>query len=126
MLHKLGCVLLFALTLLVARGGAQTRAPEAAGAAERQAVERAVRERLGRETPDNVRIDRFKISSLDIRSGWALASVEPEGDAAFDPVSLLLRRQRGRWKVLTLGTSLMGTGRTYRVPRSLWRRWGLG
>lgn len=92
---------------------------------DRRAIETALKKELSRATPAHVKVGQFTLSSLDVQSGWALAVVEPSGDTPLDPVSVLLRKQRGLWKVLTLGTSLHGTGRSFRVPRSLWRKWGL-
>lgn len=104
----------------------ESAAPAASVAAEdRRAIEAALKKELSRATPTHVKVGQFTLSSLDVQSGWALAGVEPSGDTPLDPVSVLLRKQRGLWKVLTLGTSLHGTGRSFRVPRGLWRKWGL-
>ena len=113
---------LVALTLVGAT--ALARQPPRASA-ERAAVERAVRQEMGRATRDHDRLTEFTVSDLQIDSGWALVTIEPAGNAT-DPATLLLRKQRGHWKVLVLGTSLYGTGRQFRVPRRLWKRWGLG
>jgi hypothetical protein len=108
------------------RSGGEGTAPATREAAEeRRAVKGAIRRELSRATPAHVKVSQFTINSLDVQSGWALAGVEPSGDTPLDPVSVLLRKQRGRWKVLTLGTSLHGTGRSFHVPRGLWRKWGL-
>lgn len=94
--------------------------------AERAAVERAVREEMSRATRDHDRLTEFAVGEMKTdAAGWALVTIRPAGDAT-DPATLLLRKRRGRWKVLVLGTSLYGTGRQYRVPRRLWKRWGLG
>ena len=93
--------------------------------AERAAVERAVRQEMSRATRDHDRLTEFTFADVQIDSGWALAKIEP-ADSATDPATLLLRKQRGGWKVLVLGTSLYGTGRQYRAPRRLWKKWGLG
>ena len=94
--------------------------------AERAAVERAVRREMSRATRDHDRLTEFAVGDLKLDpAGWALVQIEPAGNTT-DPAALLLRKLRGRWKVLVLGTSLYGTGRQYGVPRRLWKKWGLG
>ena len=93
--------------------------------AERAAVERAVRQEMSRKTQAHDRLTELTVSDLKIDSGWALVTVEPAGNTT-DPATLLLRKRHGLWKVLVLGTSLYGTGKQYRVPRRLWKKWGLG
>ena len=81
---------------------------------------------MGRATRDHDRLTDFTVGDLKLDpAGWALVQIEPAGNAT-DPATLLLRKRRGRWRVLVLGTSLYGTGRQYGVPRRLWRTWGLG
>jgi HAMP domain-containing protein len=114
---------LVALALVCANANARqsTRAD-----AERAAVERAVRQEMSRKTRDHDRLTEFAVGDLKLDpAGWALVLIEPAGNTS-DPATLLLRKRRGRWRVLVLGTSLYGTGRQYNVPRRLWKSWGLG
>lgn len=122
-LTSIALAALVALTLAGADAFARQSPRPGAG---RAAVERAVRQEMGRATRDHDRVAEFTFSDLKIDpAGWALAQIEPVGNAT-DPVTLLLRKRRGRWKVLVLGTSLYGTGGQYGVPRRLWKKWGLG
>ncbi len=71
------------------------------------------------------RVSQSNLTSLDVQSDWALANVEPVERGRLDPVTLLLHKQRGQWKVLTLGTNLQGAGAKFHVPSRLWTKWGL-
>ncbi|RYG71148.1 hypothetical protein EON80_05680 [bacterium] len=72
-----------------------------------------------------MKVTPFSLTSLDIQTTWALASIKPTGKQQLDPFKALLRKQNGRWRILTLGTNLHGSGKQYGVPERLWKRWEL-
>lgn len=109
-----------ATSMAQSRGASSSSRPT-----ERRAIARALTRELNHATPDHVRVARFALTSLDVRGSWALADVKPLGRDALDPVSVLLHKRRGEWKVETLGGNLRGSGQQFGVPRSLWRRWNL-
>ncbi|BCM92901.1 hypothetical protein IAD21_04785 [Abditibacteriota bacterium] len=93
---------------------------------EKAAITTTLRRELSRATPDHVKISRFNITSIDVSGYWSLANVKPRDNQGLDPISVLLHKVSGKWKVVTLGTNLLGAGKQYNVPRSLWKRWQLG
>lgn len=69
-------------------------------------------------------IGKVKITSSDVRGNWALIWAESLKKQA-DPAQYLLRKEKGVWKVLVMGTALIGTGEEYKVPTDLRRKWNL-
>ena len=57
-------------------------------------------------------------------SRWAEATIldEPGGDTGW---AALLKKEKGRWRVLLEGQDFTGAGRKYGVPKPLWKRWYL-
>lgn len=104
---------------------ADKAANAAQSSTEREAILKGLKKELGRETSGHVKVTEFNVTDLDVRSAWALAHVEQTGGEPSDPFIVLMRKLRGGWKVLTLGTNLHGAGREYRVPRRLWQKWEL-
>lgn len=94
-------------------------------AQEKQAVLRTITAYLKQATPEHVAVSRFNLTDLDIQSEWALAGIKPLNQSQLDPATILLHKQGGRWKVLTLGTNLHGAGAQFHVPGRLWTKWGL-
>ena len=95
-------------------------------ASEKTAIKGALKRELSHSTPDHIKVSPFTLTSIDVRSNWALAGVTPSKNQDIDPVSVLLHKVSGKWKVVTLGSNLLGAGKQYGVPRSLWKRWQLG
>ncbi|RYG54943.1 hypothetical protein EON80_31345 [bacterium] len=93
---------------------------------EKAAVKTALNRELGRSTSDHVKMFPYFLTSLEVRSNWALATVQPTKSRELDPATVLLHKTRGKWKVVTLGSNLHGAGKQFNVPRSLWSRWNLG
>jgi len=117
---------LFSMPLVLAPVVHAQSATRTSSTSERKAVTRALANELGRKTSGHPAIPSFKVTSLDIRSGWAKADVTPLGrDSGLDSVYVLMHKRGGRWAFVTLGTGLFGSGRQFHVPRSLWSRWGL-
>ncbi len=116
-------MLLSASVVVPAVGYCQTTK---ARVSEKTAIKNALKRELGHATPDHIKVSPFAVTSMDVRSNWALADVKPLPPQEIDPVSVLLHKVHGTWKVVTLGSNLMGSGKQYHVPRSLWRRWHLG
>ena len=96
--------------------------PPSTGKKERTAITRAITIyiRKGGENPP-----AFAVKNIDVQGTWAMAFVKPKSDAV-DAADVLLRKQKGRWKVLALGTGMgSDTGEHYGVPQYLQKRWRL-
>jgi hypothetical protein len=71
---------------------------------------------------------KYSLTSLEIEMPWALAVVTPRRQNPPEPfvpdgAGFLLKKQKGRWQVLGMGTSLDGFGKKFGVPKRLWRKW---
>ena len=117
-------VLLSASVALLSASHAKGAQPSMAS--QKTAITAVLAYELSRATPDHVKVSPFDITSLDVRSNWALAGVKSTRKRGLDPFSVLLHKVGGNWKFVTLGTNLMGAGKQYHVPRALWKRWQLG
>jgi hypothetical protein len=84
-------------------------------------VKRAVNTYVQHNSPGVGVVD---ITSLDVQGPWALAWIKARKPGV-DRAMILLKRQGAAWKVLTMGTSLHGTGKTYGAPQALRKKWGL-
>lgn len=119
--------LFFCLAAPLLAGGqpalARTKKPRPS---QKSAILAALSKEFRRATRDHVKIASWQLTSLEIRSPWALAGVETPKSSQLDPITVLLHKQRGIWKVATLGTKLSGSGAKFGVPRALWNRWNLG
>lgn len=70
--------------------------------------------------PDLARFN-FKLLQLDVQGNFALASLEATGEN-LDPLTVLLGRDEGKWKVLDYGTAI-GDPRDFGVPDKTAKRW---
>lgn len=69
-------------------------------------------------------VGKVKITSSDVQGNWALIWAEAS-KKNIDPAQYLLHKKKGVWKVLVMGTALVGTGEQYKVPMNLQKKWNL-
>lgn len=93
---------------------------------QKPAILAALSKEFRHATPNHVKIAPWHLTSLEVHAPWALAGVETPKSSQLDPITVLLHKQRGVWKIATLGTNLRGSGARFGVPRALWQRWNLG
>ena len=89
-----------------------------------QAVIKTVQQQFSHATAVNIKRQMI-VTQVDIQGVWVRAAARPVRKDR-DPVTVLLHRQGRQWKIVTFGTSLIGAGQQYHVPRRLWSRWNLG
>ncbi|HEX8550893.1 MAG TPA: hypothetical protein VF681_04995 [Abditibacteriaceae bacterium] len=97
-------------------------APKHASLATKNSITRAVN--VFFSNPKNSVAGRVRITDFDIQGRWALVHATPI-DQKLDPASVLLKKSGTTWKALVAGSSLRGTGKQYRAPQWLRKRWGL-
>jgi len=85
--------------------------------ADRTAVIRVVTRKFGAERP-------IKVTFVDVRSPFALARLTAVRKDA-DDLTVLLKKKGKSWTILEWGPDIPSAGRRQRVPRSLWKRWGI-
>ena len=85
------------------------------------AISRAVQSFSDKNSQDAGRVKIFK---LDVQGIWALAWARSV-DKKLDDAQFLLHKEKGGWKVLVMGTALIGTGEEYKVPVRLRKKWNL-
>ena len=73
---------------------------------------------------------KYYLSSLEIEAPWALAVVTPRRWKPPEPfvpdgAAFVLKKQKGQWRILGMGTNLHGLGKKYGVPKCLWKKWFL-
>jgi hypothetical protein len=65
-------------------------------------------------------VKSFSVVEADQVGFYARAKIQPLGAAKTDPATAVLKRERGAWKVLVLGTMLdQPTLKHYGVPKEL-------
>lgn len=85
------------------------------------AISRAVQSFSDKNSKDAGRVKIFK---LDVQGAWALAWARTI-DKKLDDAQFLLHKEKGDWKVLVMGTALIGSGEEYKVPVRLRKKWNL-
>lgn len=71
--------------------------------------------------PDLAKYD-FKFLELTVEGDFALATLEAVGKN-LDPLTTLVKREEGKWKVVDYGTRI-GDPREFGVPDATAERWG--
>lgn len=84
-------------------------------------ISRAVQKYTDRESQG---LGKIKITKSDVQDDWALVWGRAVARKV-DDAQYLLHREKNGWKVLVMGTALVGTGEEYKVPRPLRKRWNL-
>lgn len=89
-----------------ATGGSRVAKPRPVST--RRLIIRAVNKEVG---VNGVPSSQFTVERLRVsRSTWAAAKIVPERSADLDPADVLVRRTKGTWKVIDLGTAEVGCG----------------
>ena len=106
------------LSVLSLRLDAQARD---ANKQEKIAITRAVNMHIRRNNPN---VGKLKVIGFDVQGTWAKVLLVP-AKKNIDAADCILHIQKGRWKVMMLGTGMMGEGKKYSVPEKLRKNWGV-
>jgi hypothetical protein len=85
------------------------------------AISRAIQKYSDRESKG---LGKITILKSDVQGNWALVLCRA-AKKDVDDAQYLLQRVKGEWKVLVMGTSLVGTGEEFKVPPALIKKWDL-
>lgn len=76
----------------------------------------------------------WMLCKFEVREPWAYVNIARRNDyrqsAAPDDLfpdgaGFLLKKHRGEWRVVNMGTDMSGEGAAMKVPASLWKKWNL-
>jgi hypothetical protein len=74
------------------------------------------------------------VMKLDVQGAWAYVDIgrhekytgRPVPDYLLpDGAMFVLRKRKGQWRVVKMGTELIGAGWELGVPKYLWKKWGI-